>query len=113
MSECPACLGTRRHAHFPGRPCSVCGGKTLIIDGENLMMTDKEVMDALRSDTPLNRARAVFSSECGRIEQADAQRRPPSPIEIRRMEFEAVKRIAEALGVTDLEPALQHDKRAD
>jgi len=24
-SSCPACLGTRRHAHFPRRPCSVCG----------------------------------------------------------------------------------------
>ncbi len=62
-------------------------------------MTDKEVMEALRSETPLNAARAVFSGECGRIEQAGMQRRPAGPIEIRRMEFEAVRKIAKALGV--------------
>ena len=62
-------------------------------------MTDKEVMAALRSDTPLNRARAVFSSCCGEIEQACAQRRAPGPIELRAMEFEAVRKIAAALGV--------------
>ena len=33
-------------------------------------MTDEEVMAALRSDTMLNKARLVFSGECGRIEQA-------------------------------------------
>lgn len=60
-------------------------------------MTDKEVMEALRADTALNRARAVFSSECAKIEQAGMQRRPAGPIEIRRMEFEAVKRIIAAL----------------
>ena len=62
-------------------------------------MTNAEVMSALRSDTPLNRARAVFSSEYASIEQAALQRRPPGPVEIRRMEFEAVIRIAAALGV--------------
>lgn len=62
-------------------------------------MTDKEVMEALRSDTLLNKARAVFSSESARIEQAGMQRRPAGPIEMRRMEFEAVKKIATALGV--------------
>ncbi len=64
-------------------------------------MTDQEVMEALRSDTALNRARAVFSSECGKIEQAVMQRRPAGPIEIRRMEFEAVKRIIAALSDRD------------
>lgn len=63
-------------------------------------MTDAEVMAALTSDDPLARARRVFSSESARIEQACAQRRLPSPIELRRMEFDAVRRIAEALGVT-------------
>jgi hypothetical protein len=62
-------------------------------------MTDQEVMTALRSDTPLNRARAVFSAECGRIDQAGHQCTPLSPIEMRGMEFEAVRKIAAALGV--------------
>lgn len=62
-------------------------------------MTDQEVIAALRADTPLNRARQVFSGECGRIEQAGMQRRPAGPIEIRRMEFEAVRKITAALGV--------------
>lgn len=60
---------------------------------------DAETMAALRADTPLNRARAAFTSNYGRIEQAYAQRRPPTPIEGRRMEFEAVAAIAKALGV--------------
>lgn len=62
-------------------------------------MTDAEVLEAMRADTSLNRARRVFSGECGRIEQAEMQRRPASPIEIRRMEFEAVRKIAAALGI--------------
>lgn len=62
-------------------------------------MTDAEVSEALRSDTPLNRARRIFSSECARIEQAGAQAQPAGPIQIRRMEFEAVQRIARELGV--------------
>ena len=66
---------------------------------EATIVTDKEVMEALRSDTLLNKARAVFSGECGRLEQACSQPRMPGPIEMRRMEFEAVRKIAAALGV--------------
>lgn len=62
-------------------------------------MTTAEVMKALGTDTPLNRARREFSSACGRIEQAGQQRSALSPVELRRMEFEAVRRIAAALGV--------------
>ena len=62
-------------------------------------MTDQEVMAALRSDTPLNRARAIFSGEVGAAEQEEMQRRPCGPIEMRRREFEAVRKIASALGV--------------
>ena len=62
-------------------------------------MTDAEVMAALRSDTPLNKARQAFSGECGRIDQASRQRSALGPIEMRRMEFEAVKKIAAALGI--------------
>jgi hypothetical protein len=61
-------------------------------------MTDDEVMAALRGDTPLNRARQVFSSACGWIDQAEQQRTPLSPIALRRMEFEAVRAIAKVLG---------------
>jgi hypothetical protein len=60
-------------------------------------MTDAEVMEALRADTPLNRARQKFSSAYAKIEQAALQRKPPGPVEIRRMEFEAVKAIEAAL----------------
>ena len=66
--------------------------------------TDAEVMEALRNDTPLNRARRVFSSFCARIEQAGAQRKPLDPIEWRRMEFEAVAQIAAALEAPHLSP---------
>lgn len=41
-------------------------------------------------------ARAAFSSEMGRIEQACAQRDAPSPVELRRMEWDAAKRIVHA-----------------
>lgn len=56
-------------------------------------------MQAVRSDTPLNRARRIFVSEYARIEQAVAQRTPPCPIEVKRMEFNAVRKIAAELGV--------------
>lgn len=62
-------------------------------------MTDQEVIQELRSDSRLNKARAVFSGECGCIDQASRQRTPLSPIEMRRMEFDAIKKIAAALGV--------------
>lgn len=63
-----------------------------------MRMTDSEVMEALRSDSTLNRARAVFSAQCGRIDQA-YQQKSITPIELRRLEFEAVQNIAIALGV--------------
>jgi len=61
-------------------------------------MTDKEVVAAMQADTPLAKARKEFSAACGRIEQAGQQRRPAGIIEIRRMEFDAVRAIAAALG---------------
>lgn len=62
-------------------------------------MTDDEVMAELNSDSPLNLARRVFSGEVGRIEQTHLNRYEPTPVEWRRMEFEAVQKIAVALGV--------------
>ena len=64
-----------------------------------MKMTDDEVIAELRNDSRLNRARLVFSSQCGRIDQAGRQRKPLTPIELRRMEFEAIQNIAVALGV--------------
>jgi hypothetical protein len=58
-----------------------------------MMMSDDEVMKELQSESPLNRARKVFSSESARIEQAGQQRTGLSPIEMRRMEFDAVRKI--------------------
>ena len=43
--------------------------------------------------------RAPGAHEALRFEQACAQRTPLGSIELRRMEFEAVRRIADALGV--------------
>jgi hypothetical protein len=62
-------------------------------------MTDEELIAELRSTSVLNRARRQFSNWSAKIEQAQAQRRPISPIEMRRMEFEAVRAIANELGV--------------
>lgn len=59
-------------------------------------MTNQEVMDELRSDTPLNRARAKFSHWYATIEQDSLQREPSGPVEIRRMEFKAVQEIIAA-----------------
>lgn len=61
-------------------------------------MTDREVLDILQSDTPLGRGVREFSNQCGAMEQAGMQRRPPTPIEARRMQIEAVKKIASAIG---------------
>jgi len=62
--------------------------------------TDAEVMAELKSDSPLNKARAKFSNWCGRIEQEGMQRKPAGPVEIRRLEFEAVEAIRDALAPT-------------
>lgn len=63
-------------------------------------MTDEEVVRLMKSDLPINLARRELSYARARIENAEGQRKPPSIFEVRRMEFDAVKRIAAALGVT-------------
>jgi hypothetical protein len=62
-------------------------------------MTNAEILAEMKSDSLLSRARVVFASEWARIEQAGSQRRRPSIFEVRQMEFEAVRKIAEVLGV--------------
>lgn len=60
-------------------------------------MTDDEVVHHMRSGTDLNRVRQAFSSAWGGIDQAGKQRTPLPIIELRRMEFEAVGKIVEAV----------------
>ena len=59
--------------------------------------SDEEVMALLGSGVPLDKARQLFSSWSARIETLSVQRTPLSPIDMRRMEFEAVEAIAKAL----------------
>jgi len=59
--------------------------------------SDEEVMALLGSGVPLDKARQLFSSWSARIETLSVQRKPLSPIDMRRMEFEAVEAIAKAL----------------
>lgn len=63
-------------------------------------MTDQECIELLRGDSQLNRARQLFSSWSARIEQAQQHRSPLSPIEMRKMEFEAVEAIVIALSLS-------------
>jgi hypothetical protein len=59
--------------------------------------TDAEVMKLLLdNDAPLNKARQQFSNWSAKIEQAGQQRRVQSPVEMRRLEFEATEAILEA-----------------
>jgi hypothetical protein len=62
-------------------------------------MTDAEVIKEMQGTSPLNRARRAFSSWSAKIEQAGQQREPLTAINIRRMEFDAVRAIAKELGI--------------
>ena len=61
-----------------------------------IAMTDQEVVAELRGTSRLNKARQEFSSARARIEQAGQQHKPLTPIELRRLEFEAVEKILAA-----------------
>lgn len=59
--------------------------------------SDGEVMQALQDrELPINKARARFSHHAALIEQSVEQPKPPGPIEIRRMEFQAAHEIIKA-----------------
>lgn len=58
-------------------------------------LTDMEVVELLKGSSTINKARAVFSSYSAMIENDQHQRKPMGPIEIRRLEFEAVQKIKE------------------
>lgn len=63
-------------------------------------LTDDQVLATMKAGSALEMGRRAFSAACGRIEQAQMQRSRPTIFDIRRMEYEAVQKIAEALGVT-------------
>jgi hypothetical protein len=58
-------------------------------------LTDKEVVELLKGNSTLNKARQIFSSYSAMIENDQHQRKPMGPIEMRRLEFEAVQKIKE------------------
>lgn len=58
-------------------------------------LSDKEVVELLKGDSTLNKARQVFSSYSAMIENGMQQRVSLCPIEVRRLEFEAVQKIKE------------------
>ena len=58
-----------------------------------MQLNDNEVLELLRGNSSLNKARQVFSSYSAMIEQSLEQSKPIGPIEIRRLEFEAVEKI--------------------
>ena len=58
------------------------GGMTSIKE-----MTPKEILDTCRSDTILNKVRAIVSNAHATMEQDALQRMPPPPIEVRRTEL--------------------------
>lgn len=65
-----------------------------------MRLNDNEVVELLRSNSTLNKARQVFSSYSAMIEQSLEQSRPIGPIEIRRLEFEAVQKIKDIFDAT-------------
>lgn len=60
-----------------------------------MQLNDKEVVELLKGNSTLNKARQVFSSYSAIIENGMQQRVTLGPIEIRRIEFEAVQKIKE------------------
>lgn len=62
-------------------------------------MTDDEIVGVIFGDSLMNRLRKIISHGAARIEQAQAQRRPPGPTEVRRMELTIVEKIAKEVGI--------------
>lgn len=62
-------------------------------------MTDKEVLDETRRNSNLNIARIMLCAFCEKIEREHLKQHPMSGLEMRRVEFDAVRKIAAVLGV--------------
>lgn len=69
------------------------------------MRTNDEIMELLRGDSYLNKARAKFSGAAANIDQKSVQ--GMSPVEMRGLEFEAVEKIVAAyIPLKEFEPIL-------
>jgi len=55
----------------------------------------------VENDEAVEQVRLLLSSACGKLEQAEMQRRKPTPIERRRMEWDAAKKIVNAVRAVD------------
>ena len=64
-------------------------------------MTDLEIVQSLRDGSLRSRIRDAIYHGAARLEQADAQRRPPSIMQRRRMEFEIAEEIMALVGVKE------------
>lgn len=58
-------------------------------------MNTQDALRHMREHTPLNQFRACLSGVIGEAEQAGQQRRPPTPMETRKHEFESAQRLLE------------------
>lgn len=64
-------------------------------------MTDHDIVQLLQDrDDPLSRARASFYHNCAKLEQLEAQNKPPGVMAVRRIEFEAALDIIDAFNGT-------------
>ncbi|MDW9481941.1 hypothetical protein GOB57_25150 [Sinorhizobium meliloti] len=72
-------------------------------------LTPQQVVTEMRSGSTLAQARSVLGEAYAEIETGLRQREPLSIIEMRNIEFDAVIRIAELLGV-ELKPTQPGDK---
>lgn len=72
---------------------------TILLPSPIAEWTPAEILDQMKAGSTLAKARAAFHNAVASQEQALEQRRPPSPLELRRMEFQAVVEIAKALGL--------------
>jgi hypothetical protein len=61
-------------------------------------LSDREIIDLMQTNLTVNTVRFIMNSAAGRIEQAYQQRQKPSPIDVRRMEFEAANEICRLFG---------------
>ncbi len=101
-------VANHRRCHHLRRP----DGMGNVEDRMTIFLRDDEVLALMQSNAPMEKARTVLSQEMGRIKQADQLRRL-SVFELRRMEFEAVAKIAVALGVpmpNSIMPVWLHNK---
>ncbi len=64
-----------------------------------LFMSDEDVIAEMQSESLLNQVRRAIASDNAKIAQLQAQRSPIGIMEIRRLEFETARRVAEILGL--------------